>query len=106
MKQNATSVLISSCIAIGVFALLHAPSWNWATVPGIMISKLPHMLLLIYFLDVKPIYLAHLFNNIYVSLALVEGMTGNIKNWIFVIFLLPLAMWLISHTISDIAKEN
>ena len=105
MKQSAKSAFASCVIAVLLFSMLHAPSWNIATVPAVMANKLPAALMLVLFMDLKPLYLAHLFNNCYVSLSMVQGMTGNFRSWTFAIFLMPLVFWLAKHTTSDIVGK-
>lgn len=98
-KVAVRNVIISSSIALIFFALLHVFSWNFATIPAIMMNKLPAVFLFIFFMDIKPVYIAHLFNNCWVSLTLIQGMTGTIKNLIFVLFAIPMILYLADCTI-------
>lgn len=106
MQPKVLNTLAAILIALLVFGLMHVSSWNWATVPAVMFNKLPACLLLIFFKDLKPLYLAHLFNNCFVSLVLVEGMTGNFRNWVFFAFMVPLLLFLGWHTVLDCREEN
>lgn len=93
-KVSVKNVIVSSFIALIFFALLHAFSWNFATIPAIMMNKLPAVFLFVFFMDIKPLYIAHLFNNCWVSLTLMQGMTGTIKSLVFVIFAIPMILYL------------
>lgn len=105
-KPKVRNTLFSVFIALLFFGLLHVSAWNWATVPAVMFNKLIPCLLMIFFMDLKPLYIAHLFNNCFVSLSIIQGMTGNIRNWIFFLFLVPLIVFVSKHTISDISKQD
>lgn len=77
------------------FAFLHMVSWNPQTIPAVMVSKMPACLMFICLKDIKPLYLAHLFNNSWVALVTVGGMTGAIKNEVAMVFLLPCILYAI-----------
>lgn len=106
MQPKVLNTLVAIFTALLVFGLMHVSSWNWATVPAVMFNKLPACLLLVFFKDLKLLYLAHLFNNCFVSLVLVEGMTGNFRNWVFFAFLVPLLVFMGWHTVRDCQNNN
>ena len=100
------NVIISLIGALAFFSVMHVFAWNLATIPAIMMNKAPAIVLFVFFMDIKPLYFSHLFNNCWVSLSVVEGMTGSIKSLIFFIFLLPLMLFLVSHTIQNFRHQE
>lgn len=98
-KYSVKFILLSLVITLVVFGCLHIFSWNWATVPAVMISKFSAIALFIFFLDVKPVYFAHLFNNSYVVLGIVNGMTVPIKHGVLYVFYAPLIIFLVGYPI-------
>lgn len=100
------NVIISLIGALAFFSIMHVFAWNLATIPAIMMNKAPAIILFVFFMDIKPLYFSHLFNNCWVSLSVVEGMTGSIKSLIFFIFLLPLMFFLVSHTIQNFRHQE
>ena len=106
-KPSVKVTLFSIFCALVFFGMLHGAAWNLAAIPAVMVNKLPACLLLVMFMDLKPLYFSHLFNNLFVSSAIVAGVTSNMRSWAIILFALPLVLWLCSHTISDIkAKET
>ena len=98
-KVSVKNVIYSTFISLTFFALLHMFAWNYATVPSVLINKLPAVFLFIFFMDIKPLYFAHLFNNCWVSLVMLNGMTGQLKSLIFVLFGLPMILYLADRAI-------
>lgn len=90
-SNKVKNTLIAIFLTLVFFGFLHLAAWNWATIPAVMVSKFSAVILFIFWKDLKPLYLAHLFNNSYVALTTVQGMTGQFRNDVFFIFLLPLA---------------
>ena len=89
-SNKVKNTMLSIFFTLVFFGFLHLAAWNWATIPAIMVSKFSAVIFFIFWKDIKPLYLAHLFNNSYVALITVEGMTGQLRNEIFCVFLIPL----------------
>lgn len=100
-EHKVSNTVISMFGTLLFFGCLHWISWNAATIPAVMISKLPACFLFIFFKDIKPLYLAHLFNNSFVSLITVAGITNAIRMNILWIFLLPVICYLIYNTLEN-----
>lgn len=101
-KTNTIKNIIIGLIGtIFFFGGLHYINWNIATVPAVIISKLPACVLFIFIKDIKPFYLAHLFNNAFVALLTVNGINNAIRTGIYWTFLLPLIIYLIYNTLEN-----
>ena len=98
-KVSVRNVILSTFISLTFFAILHLFAWNIATVPSVLMNKMPAVFLFIFFMDIKPLYIAHLFNNCWVSLVMLNGMTGSLKSLIFVLFGIPMMLYLADRAI-------
>lgn len=98
-KVNVKNVIFSTLASLTFFAILHMFAWNSVTIVSVLMNKLPAVFLFIFFLDIKPLYFSHLFNNCWVSLTMLSGMTGQVKSLIFVLFGIPMALYLADRAI-------